>query len=1041
MPLFHPRVLKKHIEHLQAANEAQQTILNAWSGNLALGLYDSETKNDGQFIEHILVQLLGYKQSGTSPSAWSVVKNQPIASGNADAAIGHFEVGKERIIAPFELKGAKTQDLDAIMPGRGKTPVQQVWEYAVDAKGAKWALLSNFREIRLYAVGYGRKDYERFDLAKPGDIDNFKKMMLLLSADNLLGGTTAALLSESEVVEKEVTDALYLDYRNLRMNLVSSISAANPKVPMLQVVNYSQTILDRILFIAFAEDRGLLPKETLKKTYEASNPYAPQPVWNNFRGLFTAIDKGRSDLKIPAYNGGLFAENIDLNALELDNDLCEAFKAIGAYDFDSEVSVNILGHIFEQSISDIEEIKLAAIGAPIPEKTKRKKDGIYYTPPHITRYMVEQAIGSWLAERKEEIGFSKLAQLTDSDYASITVVKSGKNAGQIRYNKNIEAHIAAWEAYDKVLRGVRILDPACGSGAFLNESFDYLYREGQAINSQLTILSGGQLHLFRWDTHILNENLYGVDINSESIEITKLSLWLKTANKSEKLTYLDDNIRCGNSLVDDPTVAGVDAFDWKKQFSKIDKEGGFDVIVGNPPYVLSRDKTLEELKEYARLNYKLFDDKVNLYILFVEKSLNLLKDGGYLSFIVPNSFLGIKSATKSRDHLVRNTEISSIVNILGSTFKNVSVEAIVFCTRKAHPDGNQVEVGTISHARDLELPLVKVPQVEWLKSPTVIFDLKSDEADRKLLDKLSLAPPLRDYYNAKAGLQAYERGKGTPPQTAADVKGHPFDYDHQFDESTYRYLNGGDVGRYSLNWSGQWLRWGEWLSQPRDMSLFAGERVLIREITGRYPRTLMSTYVSEIYLNNKSIINVVPKYKNSDMKYICGLLNSNLISFFHSRRSVKSNRSIFPKAVVEDIKNYPVIIPDDESRKVVRDNVDLLINKQLKIDKIHNQFISLLTSELGVQNPSEKILNWHLTPFPVLLSEFEKKKVKLTLPKKAEWMDYHLGELAKRSAIETEIDACERKIDAQIAKIYDLTPEEITAVKSVPVVQMPEDPD
>jgi hypothetical protein len=266
MPLFHPRVIEKHLKHVAAAPAPHRALLTDWSDNLDKGLYDSETKNDGQFIEHILVQVLGYKQSGTSPAGWTLVKNQPIGSGNVDAAIGQFTPTVSSVLAPFELKGAKTQDLDAVMPGRGKTPVQQVWEYAMDAKGAKWALLSNFREIRLYAIGYGRKDYERFDLSKPLDAGNYERLMLLLSADNLLGGGTGALLAESDAVEKEVTDALYRDYRDVRTKLVDQISKGNPTVPMLDVINFSQTILDRILFVAFAEDRGLLPKETLKET-------------------------------------------------------------------------------------------------------------------------------------------------------------------------------------------------------------------------------------------------------------------------------------------------------------------------------------------------------------------------------------------------------------------------------------------------------------------------------------------------------------------------------------------------------------------------------------------------------------------------------------------------------------------------------------------------------------------------------------------------------------------------------------------------------
>ena len=373
-----------------------------------------------------------------------------------------------------------------------------------------------------------------------------------------------------------------------------------------------------------------------------------------------------------------------------------------------------------------------------------------------------------------------------------------------------------------MLQSIKVVDPACGSGAFLNEVFDYLYREGQSINSQLTILRGGQSHLFRWDTHILSANIFGVDLNPESVELTKLSLWLKTARRSEKLTYLDDNIKCGNSLVDDALVAGTFAFDWWKEFPKIASQGGFDVVVGNPPYVFSRDNTLDQLKEYAHDKYILYSDKINLYLLFVERSLDLLCSDGYLSFIVPNSFLGIDSAAKCREHLVKETKLSSVVNVLGSTFKGVSVEAAIFCTKKANAGGNEVSVGTISTARDLELPLVKTPQLEWLETSTVIFDLRSDAADRLLLNKLAVLPKLSENFEVKAGLQAYEKGKGNPAQTAADVEAHPFDYTHQFDAATFRYLNGEDVGRYQMRWSGHWLRWGPCCRNPEIWDYFPG---------------------------------------------------------------------------------------------------------------------------------------------------------------------------------------------------------------------------
>lgn len=387
MALFHHRVINKHLKHIQGADAQCAAMLEMWSENLARGIYDSETQNDGEFIQRILIDILGYVGSSDGKK-WTVAKNQPVGKGNVDVALGTFTADSASILAPLELKGAKTRDLDAIMAGRNKTPVQQAWEYAMDAKGAQWVLVSNYREIRLYAVGYGRKEYESFDLSSLRKPEHYARFMLLLSAQNLLGGKTLSLLKESEQAEKDITDQLYADYKILRRRLIDTIAKDNPDKDPLDVIRYTQTILDRILFVAFAEDKGLLPDKTLEKAYETQNPFNPQPVWENFKGLFQAINKGNAALNIPGYNGGLFADDADLNNLNISNELCEGFKKIGEYDFDSDVSVNILGHIFEQSITDLEELKAQAEartnGAETQfdkKKSKRKKDGIFYTPP------------------------------------------------------------------------------------------------------------------------------------------------------------------------------------------------------------------------------------------------------------------------------------------------------------------------------------------------------------------------------------------------------------------------------------------------------------------------------------------------------------------------------------------------------------------------------------------------------------------------------------------------------------------------------------
>ena len=237
MPLFHPRVLKHALDKIQKQPIPAKHLetLSAWAESIKTEriFKENETTLDGVFIANLLVGVLGYTDF-THEGSCTLKKNLPIGKGNVDVALGRFADSEITVIAPFELKGAKTKDLDAIMPGRHKSPVQQAWEYAMDAPGAKWVLVSNYLEIRLYAVGYGRQDYERFDVATLTQPEEYHRFMLFLSAENLLGGRTLALLKESDKVGKDITNQLYRDYRNLRERLILTLKADNPKVPELE---------------------------------------------------------------------------------------------------------------------------------------------------------------------------------------------------------------------------------------------------------------------------------------------------------------------------------------------------------------------------------------------------------------------------------------------------------------------------------------------------------------------------------------------------------------------------------------------------------------------------------------------------------------------------------------------------------------------------------------------------------------------------------------------------------------------------------------
>lgn len=684
--LFSPSVIDNALKgSADAIPPEHLAIIQNWQAKTEFK--SSETNLDGSFITGFLCPLLGYEEANKT-GAWTIQKNTAIpGGGNVDVGIGHFDqAGKVQIVAPFELKGPKTKDLDALMAGRAKSPVQQAWEYATFIKGAQWVLVSNMVETRLYAVGYGRQAYETFhlrDLDKPTAYARFR---LLLGKLGLLDGGTAALLARSEAADKDITNKLYAEYKRLRFTLITGLQTHNPTLATDQALEFAQTILDRVLFIAFAEDTNLLPRNSLTEAHTAQSDYDTSTAWQRFKTLFNWVDKGMPKRRIPPYNGGLFRENPALDALVVPDELCATFAVLGTYDFASEVTVNILGHIFEQSVSDLEELKATLAGTAFDAKKGKKKiDGVVYTPDFITRYIVEQAVGGWLADQRRALGFDKLPVLDpEKDYPTLTMGRGKSATATATLNAKAKQHLAFWQAYAQALASIKVLDPACGSGAFLVQVFDYLREEGLRVNAELARLQGGIVSLLeRLDTSILKNNLYGVDLNPEPVEITKLSLWLKTANSGEKLTYLDDNIKCGNSVVDDPAVSPA-AFNWAAQFPAIMAAGGFDVVVGNPPYV--RMEVLKPIKPYLEKHFNTATDRADLFVYFFEQGLRLLKPQGWLGYISSSTFMKTGSGSKLRQMLADQSTVQRLVDFGDiQVFEGVTTYPVIMVLQKGAP--------------------------------------------------------------------------------------------------------------------------------------------------------------------------------------------------------------------------------------------------------------------------------------------------------------------------------------------------------------------
>jgi hypothetical protein len=683
-PLFRPEVLRSHLLAFQLPARVQglRPKIVQWAEMFASGRADAFKEREllPQFITDFFFGLLGYTGPAESPDRYtiSLEKHVEVDGQFADAVIGQFRPAGNQYVIAVEGKGPK-DPLDRPFAGRRMSAVDQGYRYAINLP-CDWIIVTSMRQTRLYYKGSDQYTYERFDAeALAADEALLKKFIFLLSAERVAPAAGQChlydLLHASEIAGRELSKEFYIRYADIREDAFEHLRRLNPDVAPHDVLACTQKLLDRVLFCAFSEDRGLLPLDTVKKAYEHTDPYNPRPVWDNFRGLFRAIDLGSPALGIPRYNGGLFADDTLLNSLIVPDEVCRYFQDLAEYDYrpahqvmaDAQsaatrsVDVDILGHIFEQSITDLEKLRNELSGlterlGPEKHKTRRKKEGAFYTPAFITRYIIEQTLGATLKDRFEQLRQAHQAEAENTAEKALADPNAYDLDGLNRPQR--AALVRFWEAWQDELARFRILDPACGSGAFLIEAFDQLHAAYQSSNDRLEELRGHR-SLFDLDSHILLNNLFGVDLNEEAIEICKLSLWIKTAQRGKVLTDLDHSIRVGNSVVNDVAV-DAKAFDWRAAFPEIFAAGGFDVIVANPPYI--RQEWLAPFKPHWEQRFKSYHGVADIFIYFYELAVELLRDGGRVGFITSGSWVRGNFGGPLRKFLAEQTRIESLID-------------------------------------------------------------------------------------------------------------------------------------------------------------------------------------------------------------------------------------------------------------------------------------------------------------------------------------------------------------------------------------------
>jgi len=970
----------------------------------------NETSTRRDFIDPFF-KALGWdidNEQGAAQSYREVIHEDKVKVGKATKAPDYsFRIGGAKRLFFVEAKKPSVFIKDDILPA------YQVRRYGWSAK-LSISMITDFEEFAVYdctkkplptdKASVARVEYFTFKdyLTKFDFIWNTfsKEAVLKGSFDKYVQGT--ANKKGTATVDKE----FLLSLDKWRTYLATSISLRNKELDEDEINFAVQQTIDRIIFIRIAEGRGVEIDGNLKNALKQGDYY--QNLFDIFK---VADDK---------YNSGLFdfkKDQISKN-LKIDNKVIktiinELYYPESQYEF-SVLDVEIIGSAYEQFLGKTITIDKAH-HAKIEEKPEvRKAGGVYYTPQYVVDYIVQQTIGKLIENKKPE------------DVSNI-----------------------------------KIVDPACGSGSFLIGAYAYLMQwHNDYYIKKLGMTRGLKAKVLTPDGHlstaekkrILINNIYGVDIDLNAVEVTKLSLLLKCMEGETEasishqfnmfnesvLPTLDNNIKSGNSLIDTDIYGSqldfgeekkIKPFNWEKAFPEVfnrkiiepkeelkqiarkakehakkameyasDLEqklsefnepdsryyirGGFDVVIGNPPWVDIKGHPQELVKYYFN-KFSTTENRINLYAIFIEHGLKILSRNGILGFIVPNSILYQSSYEKCRKLILNEFSIDSIVRLPDNVFQNVKAETVIISISKLAKtakcilyDRNEI-ITEITEKNGKEIK--QLNSKEWLKNEFSVFDIFSNKTEINLLKKIEKnKSELIQFCDFTLGLTPYDKYKG---HTQTQIKERVFHSKTQKDNTFKPLLEGSDVKRYSVIWGEkEYISYGNWLGAPRETRFFTSPRILVRQIVSGKPLRIYAGYTDMELYNTQSVFNIISKDENKlSIKYLLALLNCNLMNFYHGHKYLDLSKNLFQKILIQNCKKFPIKSIDKTNNEEVR--------KQNKIIKFVDQLIQLN-------------------------KEIHDAKLE-----------------SKREQIQGKIDYCEDRINEIVYELYELTPEEIKIVE------------
>lgn len=428
------------------------------------------------------------------------------------------------------------------------------------------------------------------------------------------------------------------------------------------------------------------------------------------------------------------------------------------------------------------------------------------------------------------------------------------------------------------------------------------------------------------------------------------------------------------------------AFNWQREFPEVFEQGGFDIVIGNPPYGVNFDS---DTKKYLdNFDYKVPDYEI--YIYFISLYKKILSKNGYLSYIFPNTFLSNLFAKDYRKYLIENTNILEISDLSNDeVFKDAKVRTIILLLKNNNSNKNIVIFNKSVNG--------KIEYFEKYKYDDILNNVENissmflqSKEEKNIIYKIKNNYMLKDYRNISQGLIPYDKYRG---QSEHIIKNRAYHSDKKLNDTYKKELKGEDIKSYYLSWNGNlWISYGEWLAAPREPKYFLEPRILIREITGD---KLFCVYTEEEYYNTPSIINVINNQKDLELKYILGILNSKLIGGYHNKTSPKANKGLFPKILVNDVKNIPIKVTNYSNQK----EIILYIDKMISLNKNYyeriSKFINFVKNKFNIEKISKKLSNWYILEFSYFIKEMKKAKIKFSLAEELEWQQFFEDEKNK----------------------------------------------